>query len=150
MALRTRLLPVAAALALAAPGARAEAPLATYRVVGDGIPAPLADAPANAQRGRAVALNPEQGNCLICHAMPVPGVRGFGNVGPPLDGVGSRLSAAQLRLRIVDPRRVNGATVMPAYYRVDGLHRVAPQHAGRPVLGAQDVEDLVAWLLTLR
>lgn len=135
-------------LAPAAPPAWAAPPLLAYQVVADGIPAPLTDEPAQPGRGRAVAVDPNLGNCLICHGMP-DNQRG-GTVGPPLDGVGSRLSAAQIRLRIVDPKRVNAATVMPAYYRVEGLYRVASRHAGRPVLGAQQIEDLVAFLQTLR
>lgn len=89
-------------------------------------------------------------NCLLCHAVPETGERFMGNVGPPLSGVGGRLSAAQLRLRIVDQSRLNRDTVMPSYYRVSGLTRVAAAYRGKPVLTAQQIEDVIAYLQTLR
>ena len=79
-----------------------------------------------------------------------PEERFQGNLAPPLDGAGARWSAAQLRLRVADARRVNPQSLMPAFYRADGLQRVAPAFAGRPVLTAQQVEDVVAYLLTLK
>jgi sulfur-oxidizing protein SoxX len=123
---------------------------ARFRVQGDGIVEPLAGATGDAARGRRVAVQANQGNCTVCHALPVDEVTSFGNVGPPLAGVGSRLSEAQLRLRVVDARQVNARSVMPPYHRVDGLHRVAPGYRGRPVLSAQEVEDLVAYLVSLK
>jgi sulfur-oxidizing protein SoxX len=92
----------------------------------------------------------ESANCVLCHAVPDPAVRFAGNVGPSLAGVGARLSEAQLRLRVADNVRVNPATVMPSYYRIDGMDRVASNYAGKPVLTAQQVEDVVAWLVTLK
>ena len=114
------------------------------------ISAPLTASPADATRGKAVLLQREKGHCILCHTVPDPEVRFAGNVGPPLAGVGSRLSAAQLRGRIVDPTRNDPDTLMPAYYRSENLHRVARNYVGRTVLSAQDVEDVVAYLLTLR
>lgn len=93
-------------------------------------------------------MSREGGHCVLCHSAPGVGIAG--NVGPPLEGVASRLSAGQIRLRIADITRVNPQAAMPAFHRTEGLRRVAPQHAGRPVLDAQQVEDLVAWLATLR
>ena len=90
------------------------------------------------------------GNCLLCHAMPFPAERFQGDLGPPLAGVGARLAEGQLRLRMVDSTRLNPDTIMPAYHRVDGLARVAAAFRGKPVLTAQQVEDVVAYLLTLR
>lgn len=89
-------------------------------------------------------------NCLLCHAVPESGERFMGNVAPPLSGVGARLSAAQLRLRVVDQSRLNRDTVMPSYYRVSGLNNVAEAYRGKPILTAQQVEDVVAYLQTLR
>ena len=129
----------------AAPGGA----LVTYEVVGGAIPTPLAAEPGDAQRGRAIIVG-RNGNCLLCHALPETGEKFMGNVGPPLSGVGSRLGAGELRLRIVDPTRVNRDAVMPAYYRVHGLDSVAAEYAGKPILTAQQVEDVVAYLLTLR
>jgi sulfur-oxidizing protein SoxX len=131
----------------AAPG---DARPSRYRIVDDGIPTPLAAATGDVQRGRQVTLDANRGNCTVCHAMPINEVSTFGNVGPPLDGVGSRLTEPQLRLRIVDARRINRRSTMPPYHRVEGLHRVAHQYRGRPVLDAQEVEDVVAYLASLK
>ena len=122
---------------------------AGLRVVGDAAPDRLA-APGDAVRGRALVVARESANCVLCHAVPDPAVRFAGNVGPSLAGVGTRLSEAQLRLRVADNVRVNPATVMPSYYRIDGMDRVASNYAGKPVLTAQQVEDVVAWLITLK
>jgi sulfur-oxidizing protein SoxX len=123
--------------------------LAAYEVVGDSIPASLTATPGDAQRGREVIAG-RDGNCLLCHAIPQTGERFMGNVGPPLSGVGARLSAGQLRLRVADPVKLNRDVIMPSYYRVYGLDRVAAPHDGKPILTAQQVEDVVAYLLTLR
>ncbi|MFG5410043.1 sulfur oxidation c-type cytochrome SoxX [Piscinibacter sakaiensis] len=88
--------------------------------------------------------------CLLCHTAPIPEERFQGDIGPPLAGVGARLDAAQLRLRVVDMRRLNPATPMPSYHRIDGLQRVGAAWAGRPVLDAGQIEDVVAYLRTLR
>lgn len=143
-----RLTALAVAALLAAPSA-AQAPLVRFEIVGDGIPVPLTRQRGDARRGKAVAVNSDRGNCLICHVLPIPEAPVFGDLGPPLNGIGRRLSAAQLRLRIVDPKRLNPATIMPAYYRVDGLARVAPKYQGRPILSAQEIEDLIAYLRTV-
>ena len=123
--------------------------LTPYRVEGDAIPEPLVPAPGDAAGGRDVILG-RDGNCLLCHAVPEAGGRFMGNLALPLSGVGARLSAGQLRLQIVDSMRLNPQTIMPSYYRVDGLNRVAATFRGKPVLTAQQVEDVVAYLLTLR
>lgn len=101
------------------------------------------------QRGREV-ISGREANCLLCHAVAETGVRFMGDIGPPLSGVGLRLSEGQLRLRIVDSSRLNPETLMPSYYKVDGLVRVAPAFRGKPVLTAQQVEDVVAYLKTLK
>ncbi len=123
--------------------------LLPYRVDGDAIRERLAPAPGNAARGKAIVLSRDS-NCLLCHAVPDSGVRFMGNIGRPLGGVGAKLTEGQLRLRIVDPMRLNRETIMPSYYRTDGLNRVAEAWRGKPVLTAQQVEDIVAYLLTLR
>jgi sulfur-oxidizing protein SoxX len=122
--------------------------LVPYRVEGDAITGPLA-APGDAARGLEILVG-RDGNCLLCHAVPETGKRFMGNLGPALSGVGSRLSAGQLRLRIVDTMRLNRDTIMPSYYRIDGLNHVAGDWRGKPILTAQQVEDLVAYLQTLR
>jgi sulfur-oxidizing protein SoxX len=123
--------------------------LVPYRVEGDSIAEPLAAAAGDPQRGREILLG-RDGNCLLCHAVPETGARFMGNLALPLSGVGTRLTAGQLRLRIVDSMRLNPETIMPSYYRVDRLNQVAETWRGKPVLTAQQVEDTVAYLLTLR
>lgn len=121
-----------------------------YTVVGDAIPAPLVGAPGDPARGRAIVADRQRGLCLLCHAGPFPEERFQGTLAPDLAGAGARWSAGQLRLRIVDSRRLNPATIMPSYYRLDGLRRVGAAWRGRTVLTAEEVEDVVAFLATLR
>ena len=136
-----------ASAAQAADGPRG---VAAYRVVGDGIPEPLSPTPGNAQRGRSLIVARDAANCVLCHAVPEPSLRFAGDVGPSLEGAGRRLSSAQLRLRVVDYRRVNPASAMPSYHRVEGLVNVASRYADAPILSAVEVEDVVAYLATLR
>jgi L-cysteine S-thiosulfotransferase len=121
-----------------------------YRIINSAIPEPLTDQSGDAVRGRRIVLDREGGDCLICHAMPLPQRQFHGTIGPPLDGVGSRYSAGELRLRLGDPKALNPDTIMPAYYRVEGLHRVHERYRGKPILTAQQIEDVVAYLLTLQ
>jgi sulfur-oxidizing protein SoxX len=95
-------------------------------------------------------LDRHVGLCLLCHSGPFPEERFQGNLAPSLAGVGARLSAGQIRLRIVDASRVNPDTIMPAYYRTEGLQRVAPAYRGKTVLSAGQIEDIVAFLVTLK
>lgn len=142
---------VAGLLALALPGAQAQAPaVVAFQVVGDAIPQPLTASPGDPARGRAIVADRRVGLCLLCHAGPVPEERFQGTLAPSLAGAGARWSAGQLRLRIADPRRLNPQTPMPAYHRTEGLVQVGAAWRGRPVLDAQQVEDVVAFLQTLR
>lgn len=136
------------AAAAAGPGVHAQA-LVSWQARGDAIPEPLTAAVPDVARGREIAFGRE-GNCLLCHSAPDAGARPAGNIAPPLAGVGARLDAGQLRLRVVDPARLNPATLMPRYHAIDGLAQVAEPWRGRPVLGASQIEDVVAWLATLR
>lgn len=119
-------------------------------VVGDGIPEAIEGRVGDAARGRAIVASRQQGLCLLCHSGPFPEERFQGRLAPDLAGAGSRWSVAQLRLRLVDPRRLNPDSIMPAYHRTQGLTRVARAWEGRPLLDAQQIEDVVAWLATLR
>jgi len=119
-----------------------------FEAVGDAIPRPFAPEPGDAARGRSIVVNRDAGACTLCHA--VPGETSFGNIAPALSGTGARLSPAQLRLRVADSTRVNPDTPMPAYYRTEGLNQVAAAFRGKPLLSAQQVEDVVAWLATLK
>jgi sulfur-oxidizing protein SoxX len=116
----------------------------------DAIPASLTGAKGDPARGRAIVANRQVGLCLLCHSGPFPEERFQGNLAPDLRGAGQRWSEGQLRLRIVDSGRINPATIMPAYHRTDGLVRVAPAWRGKPVLSAEQIEDVVAFLMTLR
>lgn len=118
-------------------------------VAGDAMPAPLTTAAGDPGRGRDIVTG-RPANCLLCHSIPDPGQRFMGDVGPSLAGVGSRLTPGQIRLRIVDPTRVKADVTMPAYHRTHDLDRVADADRGKPVLTAQQVEDVVAYLTTLR
>jgi sulfur-oxidizing protein SoxX len=116
----------------------------------DEMPASLTGAQGDPVRGRAIVASRQQGLCLLCHSGPFPEERFQGTIGPDLKGVGARLSAGQIRLRIVDPGRINAATIMPAYYRTEGLQRVARAFHDKTVLTAEQIEDVVAFLVTLR
>jgi sulfur-oxidizing protein SoxX len=106
--------------------------------------------PGDAVRGRALVANRQQGLCLLCHTAPIPEERFQGNLAPDLAGAGARWSPAQLRRRLADPRQFNPATIMPAYFSTEGLQRVAPAWQGKTIFTAQQVEDVVAWLATLK
>ncbi len=116
----------------------------------DAIAAPLTDVPGSAARGRAIVVNRQLGLCLLCHSGPFAEERFQGNMGPDLTGAGTRWSEGQLRLRLVDGRRVNPQTLMPSYQRTDGLERVGAAWRDKAVLSAQQVEDVVAFLRTLK
>jgi len=139
-----------AAAALAGNGARAGTALRPYTVVGDAIPASLTGAPGDPVNGRKIVTNRQVGLCLLCHSGPFPEQKFQGTLAPDLTGVGARATEGQLRLRIVDASRIKPDTIMPPYYRVDGLNRVAPAFQGKPILTAEQIEDVVAYLMTLR
>jgi sulfur-oxidizing protein SoxX len=126
--------------------------LASVGVAGasDGIPQSLTGGKGDPARGRAIVANRQVGLCLLCHSGPFPEERFQGNLAPDLAGAGTRSSEGQLRLRIADPARINPATIMPAYHRTEGLVRVAPAHRGKPILSAEQIEDVVAFLMTLK
>ncbi len=119
-------------------------------VVGDAVPQPLTSTPGDADRGRAIVGDRQVGLCLMCHTGPFPDERSQGTLAPPLAGAGMRWSEGQLRLRIVDSRRLNPDTIMPSYFRAAEGRRVGKAFRDQPVLDAQQVEDVVAFLVTLR
>jgi sulfur-oxidizing protein SoxX len=116
----------------------------------DSIPSSLTGAAGDAERGRKIVLDRHVGLCLLCHSGPFPEERFQGDLAPDLSGVGARLSAGQIRARIVDASRVNPNTIMPPYYRTDKLQHVAPAYRGKTVLTAEQIEDVVAFLVTLK
>jgi len=140
---------IAVTLVALAGGASAEE-LRSYQIVGDAVPSSLTGTPGDAARGRSIVVNRTVGLCLLCHSGPFPEERFQGNLAPDLKGAGARWSAAELRLRIIDSHKLNADTIMPAYYALDGLNRVAPAYRGKPILTAEQIEDVVAFLVTLR
>jgi sulfur-oxidizing protein SoxX len=110
----------------------------------------LTGKPGDPARGRAIVANRTLGLCLLCHGAPIPEERFQGNLAPSLAGAGARATPGQLRLRLIDPARLNPDTIMPPYFRTDGLARVARNFQGRPILTAEQIEDVVAWLATLK
>jgi sulfur-oxidizing protein SoxX len=125
--------------------------LVSFEIKGsESIPASLTGEPGDPGRGREVAINRRQGNCLACHLLPVEEQPFHGEIGPDLTEVADRLDEGHLRLRVVNPKVVNPETVMPAFYRVDGLHAVGKKFKGKTILTAQQVEDVVAYLMTLK
>lgn len=137
----------AIALALSC-GANAEG-LVSYKIVGDGIPESLTGAPGDAKRGRTLVLE-RTNTCILCHSGPFPETRFQGDLAPDLSGSGTRWSTSQLRLRLVDASHLNPETIMPSYYRIDGLTRVGRNWTGKPILSAKQIEAIVAYLATLR
>ena len=120
-----------------------------YAVVGDAIPQSLTNARGDAARGRALVVE-RSSTCILCHSGPFPEQKFQGDLAPDLSGSGKRWSEGQLRLRLVDGSRLNAETIMPAYYRIDGVNRVGPAWRGKPILSAEQIEDIVAYLVTLR
>lgn len=111
---------------------------------------PLTTVLGDPTRGHAIVAERNKGLCLLCHSAPIPEVRQQGDLAPSLAGVGSRLTSAQLRDRLVDNRRINPQSIMPAYFKTEGLNRVGMQWKDKPLLAAQDIEDVVAYLVTLK
>jgi sulfur-oxidizing protein SoxX len=141
-----RVLATVAFLACASAGFAAPAP----RIVGDAAPDPLTSQPGDPARGRAIVVDRTKGLCLLCHSGPFPEQRFQGDIAPSLAGAGERWSVPQLRLRMIDSTRLNPDSVMPSYFKTEGRTRVAPAFRGQPILDAQQIEDVVAFLATLR
>jgi sulfur-oxidizing protein SoxX len=124
--------------------------LVPYVVVDGAIPRPLTTTPGNPDRGRLTLRDTANVTCLICHKVPIAGEPDQGEIGPSLAGVGSRYTPGELRLRLVNPKALNPNTIMPAYYRTEGLNRVLPLYRDRPIYTAQQIEDVVAFLALLK
>jgi sulfur oxidation c-type cytochrome SoxX len=142
---------VAAAITISialATGTQAEG-LAPYEIISDGIAKSLTGVPGDAARGRALVLA-RTTTCILCHSGPFPETRFQGDLAPDLTGAGNRWTVSQLRLRMVDASRFNPDTIMPSYYRNEGLVRVGRNFADKPILSAAEIEDIVAFLATLR
>jgi len=141
--------PILAGALLALPGGAAAQEIRSYAVIDDAIPRSLTGTAGDATRGRALVVE-RSSTCILCHSGPFPEQKFQGDLAPSLAGSGSRWSEGQLRLRVVDASRLNATTIMPSYYRVDGLHRVGTLWRSKPILSAEQIEDIVAYLGSLR
>lgn len=125
-------------------------PVNAQTAVADALPEPLTQVAGDAARGRSVVANRSLSLCLLCHSGPFPEVQFQGDLAPSLAGAGARWTAEQLRLRLVDSRQLNPQTIMPPYHATHGLTRVAAAWRDQPILNAQQIEDVIAYLSTLR
>ena len=153
-ALTTAMMPAAVA-AQQAPASQAQAAaapaLVRFEIKSNAIAASLTGKPGNPDEGKKVVVGRQLGNCLACHQITVLSHEPFhGNTGPGLDGVASRMSEGEIRLRIVDATKANADTMMPPFYRADGLNRVLARFQGKTILTAEQVEDVVAFMMTLK
>lgn len=115
------------------------------------IEQPLCGLSGNIERGKAIASDGSKGNCLACHQLPIEGIEAYGTIGPALEGVANRLNEGLIRLRVVDTRHINPMSIMPGFYRDPSLiNRPAKKYRGRTFLTAQQVEDVIAYLVTLK
>lgn len=144
-----RLLACALLMAAFPPSSSAE-PLRAYKVTEDAIPESLTGQPGDPARGWAIVGDRRRGLCLLCHTGPFPGAHEQGTLAPDLRGAGARYTEGQIRLRVVDIKRLHPDSIMPSFYKVGGLERVGAEWSGKPVLSAGEVEDVVAYLATLR
>ena len=124
----------------------------SYVVTGDAIIEPLADAAGDPERGAALISDRQRSLCTLCHSGPFPDPHLHGTLAPGLAGVGARLSEGQIRQRVADMKRLVPNTIMPSYYRItdEADRRVATGWRGKPILSGADVEDIVAYLVTLK
>ncbi len=126
-------------------------PYCQWQVDNYAIEKPLCGFVGDTKRGKAIASDGSKGNCLACHQLPIDGIEAYGTIGPPLEGVGSRLTEGFIRLRVVDTRNINPMSIMPGFYRdPDLINRPGKDYAGRTFLTAQQVEDVIAYLVTLK
>ena len=136
---------------LTATSASASEPLVPANAIsGDEIPSPLMSLTGDPDNGRLVFMDREQGHCVLCHKVEALEAGFQGDIGPNLTEVGDRLTTGQIRLRIVDYQEVLNGALMPSYFRIHDLNQVEAAYEGKPILSAQQVEDLVAWLSTLK
>ncbi len=124
---------------------------AAYEVVDHGIAKPHTEQAGNADEGRKIMVNRKLGNCLACHAVSVLQDQPFhGEVGPALNGVAERYSEEQLRLIVTDAKQIFEGTVMPSFMKTSGFIRVREDLEGKSILTPQQVEDVIAFLKTLK
>ncbi len=139
------------ALLLSSPASPASAAgLVNYKINDNAITTSLTRKTGDPVNGKKIATNRKKGNCLACHSIPIPEQAFHGNIGPDLKGISNRYSEGELRLRIVNPKVLNSETIMPAFYKADGFNRVMKKFVGKTIISAQEVEDIIAYLMTLK
>ena len=115
------------------------------------VTASLTGEPGDAVKGKQWFVDRKLGNCLACHENSDATEQSFhGEVGPIMDGVADRWSEAELRGIITNSKMTFDGTIMPAFYRDSGYTRPLKDFEGETILSAQQVEDIVAYLLTLK
>lgn len=124
--------------------------LEPYTIVDYAIPEPLGGKVGDPESGRQIFIHRKKGNCLTCHTAPIPEEQFHGTVGPDLRGVANRMTEGEIRLRVAHPRYINPETTMIPMYKVEPEVQVKEQFAGKPILTAQEVEDVIAYLMTLK
>lgn len=122
---------------------------AEFKVVDDTIPVSLTGKAGDPAAGKKLAIHKKKGNCLACHVMPIPEQQFHGNIGPDLSEIGNNMSAAEMRIRLADPKLLNPGTIMPAFLK-PGTTRVMKKFVGKTILKPQEVEDIIAYLMTLK
>ena len=120
------------------------------QVTGDAVAQSLTGSTGDPQRGRAIIIDRQKGFCLLCHSGPFTEEPLQGNLAPSLEGASSRWTEGQLRLRLMDNKRVNPESIMPAYHRIERLNRVGPAWRDKPILSAAEIEDVLAFLIGLQ
>lgn len=124
--------------------------LTKFDIIDDEVSEPLSGIAGDPEKGRQIAINRDKGNCLSCHSLPISEEIFHGTIGPTLSEVGSRLTKAQIRLRLIDMKRINPISIMPGFYKPsEQLTRIAPQYEGTTLLSAQEIEHIIAYLSTL-
>ncbi|CCV13933.1 sulfur oxidation c-type cytochrome SoxX [Mesorhizobium sp. STM 4661] len=142
-------LALAATVLVASPSTGGE--VRSYAITGDAILQPLTGKQGDPARGAALMMDRQRSLCTLCHSGPFPEPHLHGTLAPDLAGVGARLSEGQIRLRVVDMRRLVPDTIMPSYYRIaDEERRLAASWRGKPILSSADIEDIVVYLATLK
>ena len=115
------------------------------------VAASLTGVVGDAANGRKVFMNRKKGNCLACHVNDDMSEQSFhGEVGPELNGVADRWETAELRGIVVNAKKMFDGTIMPAFYRDAGFNRTLKKFDGKAILSAQEIEDLLAYISTLK
>ena len=114
------------------------------------LPALSNELTGDPQAGRSLVASRQKGLCLLCHSGPFPEEPFQGNIAPNLSDLVANLSATQLRARIMNPAITNPQTIMPSYYQPEHLTRVSKPYQGQSILSLKEIDDVVAYLMTLK